>query len=883
MMNEIKHINADSVHRICSGQVILDLQSAVKELLENALDAGATNIEIRLKDHGFEFFECSDNGHGLEKRDLEKMCEKYATSKMRAFKDLYETVSTFGFRGEALSSLCAISDGLSVHTMVDREDVVGQKFHFDRNGAVESEEVCARSVGTTVRVEKLFHTLAVRRKQFLRNKSKEFAKVIKVMQAYALAQETTQCRFLLTNQPQGKNGSRQIVLQCRSEDRNFRDRVASVFSAKTAEAVFEINFNLKASNEEDLEEEEEEDDYNLGVAKGWVSIPGLDGQKTSARASADRQFFYVNGRPVDYPKIAKTLNEMFRAYNVTTASANYPACAINFEVPKNLVDVNVSPDKRTVLFTNEHDILMFFRNGLKKSFESYIGGGGGGGVKNVVVGDSVGTQRNFKATGVDLSQLPTSTVSKSASMVASALGRVEDGGSDDDSDDINDLPRQLEANAVTAAAAIGTNNSNKPSSAQTDLQAFGFTRERALENTTSTVIVTANDDRVIQRNSMVIERIAAEIRAAEAESEERMNNNEKFQSLPETYKERSILLESDDDDDDDDFDPKMKEVKKKKRKLDVVLGVPSKDDVIVVEEEDDIMDVNDGKDNQTPPQQRNSQEIDNGEQNLKLAFDIEKIRAKRIAREQQRLSLDASKEERASADAELLKEASLHNQDNVAATNALIRRFDKSEFANVEIVGQFNLGFIIVVRDKTDLFIVDQHASDEIYNFERLQKTTILNKQPLIQPQRLDLSPAEEQIARSNEKIFLMNGFGFCDVEDEGEASRQRLALTAVPFSKDTVFDASDVHELVSMLDEGAYAVPARSQLSIGLNSASKSIVRPSKVRGMLAMRACRSSIMIGTPLGKSRMKKILNNLATLEAPWNCPHGRPTMRHGCRL
>ena len=310
--------------------------------------------------------------------------------------------------------------------------------------------------------------------------------------------------------------------------------------------------------------------------------------------------------------------------------------------------------------------------------------------------------------------------------------------------------------------------------------------------------------------------------------------------MPETYKERSILLESDDDDDDDDFDPKMKEVKKKKRKLDVVLGVPSKDDVIVVEEEDDIMDVNDGKENQTPPQQRNSQEIDNGEQNLKLAFDIEKIRAKRIAREQQRLSLDASKEERASADAELLKEVSLHNQDNVAATNALIRRFDKSEFANVEIVGQFNLGFIIVVRDKTDLFIVDQHASDEIYNFERLQKTTLLNKQPLIQPQRLDLSPAEEQIASSNEKIFLMNGFGFCDVEDEGEASRQRLALTAVPFSKDTVFDASDVHELVSMLDEGAYAVPARSQLSIGLNSASKSIVRPSKVRGMLAMRACR-------------------------------------------
>jgi len=265
------------------------------------------------------------------------------------------------------------------------------------------------------------------------------------------------------------------------------------------------------------------------------------------------------------------------------------------------------------------------------------------------------------------------------------------------------------------------------------------------------------------------------------------------------------------------------------------------------------------------------------------------------AKREKRLALE--REKKASADAELLKEASLHNQDNAAATNALIRQFDKSEFANVRVVGQFNLGFIIVVRDNTDIFIVDQHASDEIYNFERLQKTTTLNKQPLIQPQRLELSPAEEQIARSNEKTFLMNGFGFCDVATSppnfpgDESSSSRLALAAVPFSKDTVFDASDVHELVAMLDEGEYAVPVRSQLSIGLlkNSAAdaggstKTVLRPSKVRNMLAMRACRSSIMIGAPLSRRRMKKILQNLSALERPWNCPHGRPTMRHGCRL
>ncbi|KAK2173846.1 hypothetical protein NP493_847g00042 [Ridgeia piscesae] len=103
----IQAIDRGSVHRICSGQVVLTLSTAVKELVENSLDAGATNIEIRLKEYGRELVEVIDNGSGVEESNIEGLTLKHHTSKLRDFTDL-SGVETFGFRGEALSSLCAL-------------------------------------------------------------------------------------------------------------------------------------------------------------------------------------------------------------------------------------------------------------------------------------------------------------------------------------------------------------------------------------------------------------------------------------------------------------------------------------------------------------------------------------------------------------------------------------------------------------------------------------------------------------------------------------------------------------------------------------------------------------------------------------------------------
>ncbi|VFQ73907.1 unnamed protein product [Cuscuta campestris] len=205
-----------------------------------------------------------------------------------------------------------------------------------------------------------------------------------------------------------------------------------------------------------------------------------------------------------------------------------------------------------------------------------------------------------------------------------------------------------------------------------------------------------------------------------------------------------------------------------------------------------------------------------------------------------------------------------------AAATELERMFRKENFAQMKVIGQFNLGFIIGKLDQ-DLFIVDQHAADEKYNYERLSESTILNQQPLLRPLKMELSPEEEIIVSMNMDTIRRNGFTL--EEDLYAPPGLRFHLKAVPFSQNITFGVADAKELISILaDDGSNA--QRSYRTDACDS-----VCPPRVRAMLASRACRTSVMVGDPLDRNEMHKILEHLARLKSPWNCPHGRPTMRH----
>lgn len=174
----IKPINRGVVHRICAGQVILDLSSAVKELVENSLDAGATSIEIALRDYGKESFQVVDNGCGISPNNFKVLTLKHHTSKLNDFPDL-QSLTTFGFRGEALSSLCTLGN-LTVETRTKNESVATH-MTYDHSGLLVAEKKTARQVGTTVTVKNLFCNLPVRSKEFSRNIRKEYGKLVSLL------------------------------------------------------------------------------------------------------------------------------------------------------------------------------------------------------------------------------------------------------------------------------------------------------------------------------------------------------------------------------------------------------------------------------------------------------------------------------------------------------------------------------------------------------------------------------------------------------------------------------------------------------------------------------------------------------------------------------
>lgn len=190
---------------------------------------------------------------------------------------------------------------------------------------------------------------------------------------------------------------------------------------------------------------------------------------------------------------------------------------------------------------------------------------------------------------------------------------------------------------------------------------------------------------------------------------------------------------------------------------------------------------------------------------------------------------------------------------NKSAEKELETEITKSDFVRMDIIGQFNLGFIIVRLDQ-DIFIIDQHATDEKYNFETLQKQTILQHQPLVVPQTLDITAVNEITLMNNLKVFEANGFRF-DI-DESRPVTKRVKLIGKPFSKNWEFGREDIDELIFMLQDGTS------------DSSFLATCRPSRVRAMFASRACRSSVMIGKSLTKSDMRRLVDHMGTLEQPW---------------
>ncbi|KAK1244754.1 hypothetical protein MKX08_004383 [Trichoderma sp. CBMAI-0020] len=930
-MATIKQIDDRSVHQIQSGQVIVDLCSVVKELVENSIDSGATILDVRFKNQGLDSIEVQDNGSGIAPANYGSVALKHHTSKLSSYSDI-ASLQTFGFRGEALASLCALSI-LTVTTCLEQDAPRGSKLTFLQSGKLENTSVVAAQRGTTVSVENLFHNLPVRRRELDRNIKREWHKVIALLNQYGCI--LTNVKFSVSQQP---TKGKRILLFSTKGNPSTRDNIINIFGAKTLAALIPLQLDLEikpSGTRRDLRSDENSAADSHGVRiVGHVSKPAHG----EGRQTPDRQMFFVNGRPCSLPQLAKVFNEVYRSYN----NSQSPFIFANVQLDTMLYDVNVSPDKRSILLHDQNNLLDTLRISLSQLFDSHE--------DNISITTSAENVKLLSSHArATKTKQPHQTPSKLTLEAYTAVASDPNSGDESSKSDPASDSEESEQDGMTAPALVAR-------SVNTRLRGNRMGKQRLDDGPETSIrangIQSPVPESVRQKSAILRDRSPPDEGSSTASSTQSTPSHHKAprddpSSIIYTQISASSSIKSPDiravdvgghslgnttsplrestrftrTVDSEDEPPKSGMPRSKllvfnQAKEPLIQSGPSQLDVeaiiqpsphvskIIKDIQNDAPTDRSAHDLQSATEEvvkSNAMPTDDGSPTSIInAGDIaaeSKVQSSRPAKRKeatvnlvQHLRVKRDKVERMSTTHLPRRNfsstyttqgaSSVERIDASDAESKLPLIIAKGDFSRMKIIGQFNLGFIIAVkparRMSTDsggrhdeLFIIDQHASDEKYNYEKLQHTTEIQSQRLVHPMRLRLTALEEEIILENSSALNANGFKVT-IDTTGKLPvGSRCHLMALPLSREVTFKLEDLEELISLLGDKS--------------AESSYIPRPSKVQKMLAMRACRSSIMIGKAMTRSQMRSLVNHMGELDKPWNCPHGRPTIRHLSRL
>ena len=1201
-------IAEDTVERIVAGQAVSDLASAVKELIDNSLDAGATTIQIKLVNSGLELIEVSDDGSGIPKSSRPLVAMKHATSKIREFDDLYRDTHSgqhLGFRGEALFCLANLSENLIVTTRTEREEV-GQRLEYRQDGYCRGGEggavAAPRKVGTTVQVVKLFNSLPVRRSDMERRIKAQKARLIKLMQGYALlclgvrfnlVEVTNNGKNNNNNSSNSGSSSSKTSLQTSERSIRFEDTVSSVLGSKFLSGLCRCRVDLTdavksaitakkamAASASAASVSADGDGASANTAGGAAAaaaaevdpnsiLPGvfrIEGLISKAPAATagqalarDLQFFSINGRPVELPKISRSLGDVWRSYNSDAAaggskgggagnsasSRKRPACVLSLFLPNHMYDVNLSPDKREVLLNEETMICDLIREALLKLWSEQTDG--------TFVRNEVETMSNNASAGKKRkgsSAASTNAVAEDTDAETHAQAQASGSSVTPPLASSTTPPRQRmrRRNAFvknpeqvggcapdTELSGSGLSDAPNTSADADSSSSVQARTPQALRPTSeSTTMVSAMDRRNWEQTRLRFNRADTTSQMEEIDKLSAMSSDgasvggetgaDADRPIPTRSRRRNE--ESDREDEEPASKPSAskkktttKKMRTRKRKAaaddlqSFAFGAPketskssessseesSNDEEMELEEKvdntstsadaanmrspskvsfqerakdtDDDAGDSDGRDftkaigqihspeqfkrhrtamrrnsifrtletsaaqkdaesvaaelgssmedtvapsaarpsdsaptamqviqnatqnataigtgvgtggwaaaaaavsrrggdlpqlvttpaqykRQTSPKKRQRTQESTSESgtsshqsNLSQAEPVSwghfggtssvvnVAYATRLRMESVRKSIKNAKNSRQGEDGDDSAVGDVYSEPTESSiadgdvqggsANSASKKRTKAtkakgkdtqiklhhnDFESMVVIGQFNLGFVLCRCRNNNLWILDQHACDEKFNFERLCADTTIHEQRLIAPLPLELSPSEESCVLDNMDIFEKNGFRF--QYDETKPPRHRLSLTALPHSgsggdghRAVQFGAEDVGALCAILGadgassslgfvagsgtgaDGSGLYGNNAVRRHGMTSSTSAIDGPSIVRlpkaiAMFASRACRSSIMIGTALSQKEMETVVRKMKNVNAPWDCAHGRPTLRHVCSL
>ncbi|WP_299368768.1 DNA mismatch repair endonuclease MutL [Winogradskyella sp.] len=329
-MTDIIQLLPDHVaNQIAAGEVVQRPASVVKELLENAIDAEATEIKLIIKDAGKTLVQVIDNGKGMSVTDARLSFERHATSKIKSAEDLFQ-LNTKGFRGEALASIAAIAH---VELKTKRpEDELGTAIEIE-GSQVKSQDVSVTPTGTSVAVKNLFFNIPARR-NFLKSDTVELRHITDEFHRVALAHPNIAFVFY-------HNGGELFHLQ----QENYRQRVVHIFGSRTNEKLVPV-------------EEETE----------VLKISGFVGKPEYSKKTRSEQFFFVNQRFIKSPYLNHAISAAFEGLLKT---GYHPSYFLNLTVDPKTIDINIHPTKTEIKFDDEHTLYAILRSAVKHSLGQF--------------------------------------------------------------------------------------------------------------------------------------------------------------------------------------------------------------------------------------------------------------------------------------------------------------------------------------------------------------------------------------------------------------------------------------------------------------------------------------------------------------------------------
>lgn len=322
----IKVLDQNTINKIAAGEVIEKPSSVIKELVENSIDSGATAVTVEVKGGGLSFLRVTDNGAGIKKDEVKLAFLRHATSKLVTVEDLL-SISSLGFRGEALASIAAVAQVEMITKTAD--DVTGLRYQIHGGKEISSEEIGAPG-GTTIIVRNLFYNTPARKK-FMKTDATETSYIYDLMCRICMSHPEISFKFIA-------NGTDKLFT---SGNGKLRDIIYHIYGRDITSNLLEIN----AGND-------------------YMKISGYIARPCISRGNRSFEGYYVNHRYIKSAVLTKAIEDAFRTFVMIH---KFPFTEINFQVRPDLLDVNVHPTKMELKFANSQDIYSFTYNAIRET------------------------------------------------------------------------------------------------------------------------------------------------------------------------------------------------------------------------------------------------------------------------------------------------------------------------------------------------------------------------------------------------------------------------------------------------------------------------------------------------------------------------------------